>query len=84
MATLGERLRRARLERDVTEAQLAARLGIRQSALSMLESGEMEPGDDLASRAKAWISSGSGAGGPSNKAARGPYRKARRTIPNYQ
>lgn len=84
MATLGDRLRRARIERGVTEAELATRLGIRQSAVSMLEAGEMEPSDDLVTRVKAWLASGGGTTKAGRKSGRGPYRKGRATLPKYQ
>lgn len=40
---LGGRLRRLRLERGLSQEQLAAQAGIVQSAISAFESGEKEP-----------------------------------------
>lgn len=74
--SLVERMKRARLERDMTEAQLAQALRVRQSAVSMVESGELEVSQELAKNIEAWIASGKGA--PKTK--RGPYQK-RRTLP---
>ncbi len=68
----------------MTEVQLAAKLGIRQSAVSMLEHGELDPDDGLTARLKAWLASGGGAPKGAQKAKRGPYKRERVTIPKYQ
>lgn len=76
---LGERVTRARLERGMTQGQLAERLHVKQASISMLESGELEPTEGLASQLKAWLASGAG---PKNPAPRGPreHYKKRSTI----
>ena len=56
--TIGERMKAVRLERGVTQVQLAAILHIKQGSLSMIESDEFEVGEDLAGRIRAWIDSG--------------------------
>jgi hypothetical protein len=66
---------KARLDRDVTQAQLAERLGVRQSVVSMLESGEMSLPGDLGDRIKAWIDSGAGAKRKAPRGPRGNYKK---------
>lgn len=86
-----QRMKTARLERNMTQIQLADRLGVRQSMVSMIESGEVtedardatdQYGGALAKRIDAWIESGSG---PTKKTVRGPYKKtkpkARTTLP---
>jgi transcriptional regulator with XRE-family HTH domain len=71
MAHIGRKLRTKRLERDVTQAQLAKALDTEQSMVAMVEAGTAEPGDDLLGRMNRWISSGT----TSTKAKRGPYKK---------
>jgi transcriptional regulator with XRE-family HTH domain len=67
----------ARKERGMTQGQLAERLHVRQSMLSMFETGEENVSEELAGRIRAWIDSGAG---PTKKSPRGPY-KVRSTIP---
>lgn len=67
----GARLRRERIARKVTQAQLAKLLEVEQSAISMLETGQMRAGPLLAGKISAWLA-GSAEG---RGAARGPYRK---------
>ena len=75
---LGARMEKARTERNMTQAQLAERLGVRQAMVSMIEAGEAEYSDDTAKRIKSWIDSGQG---PKMPSARGPYSKKRTTLP---
>lgn len=70
--TLGESMRAARQERDVTVTQLADELRTKHATLSMIEAGEEMPEKELAGRIKGWINSGRGA---KSKAPRGPYHK---------
>jgi ribosome-binding protein aMBF1 (putative translation factor) len=67
----GQRIAAARKDRNMTQGQLANELRIKQATLSMIESGELEPSDDMRRSIKAWIDSGKG---PREKAPRGPYR----------
>ena len=71
MSKLGRALRTKRLERDVTQAQVAKALQTQQSMIAMVEEGSADPGDELTSRIKRWISSGTVPG----KAKRGAYQK---------
>lgn len=72
MATkLGRSLRTKRLERDVTQAQVAKALGTQQSMIAMVEDGSVEPADELLGKIRRWIASGHTPG----KAKRGPYKK---------
>lgn len=75
---LGPKMEKARLERGMTQGQLASKLGVRQAMVSMIEAGEAEYSDELGGRIKTWVESG---GGPPTKSARGPYTKKRTTIP---
>jgi transcriptional regulator with XRE-family HTH domain len=81
---IGDRMRKARLDRGMTQPQLAKYLRVGQAMLSMIESGEAEASDDLARRISDWIASGKG---PQEQAKRGPYRdgkgqrQKRTTIP---
>lgn len=72
--TLGERLAKARVERNVTQKQLAAHFRVQQAAISMLESGELDPSDGLAKLAEDWIKSGRGVTIAAPRGARGNYR----------
>ncbi len=73
---LASRIEKARKERGMTQGQLAERMHMKQSMVSMIESGEEAISQELAGRMKAWIDSGAG---PAKKSARGPY-KTRTTI----
>ncbi len=80
---LGARMKQARIDRGMTQPQLAEVLHVRQSMVSMIESGEeVDDGvaysDELAKAIKAWIASGAG---PKKKSPRGPYSKSRTTLP---
>jgi len=44
--SLGERLRRHRVENDLTQPEMAERLGVSQSVLSLIENGWM-PGERI-------------------------------------
>ena len=46
MATLAERIKEAREDRDLSQSELGVRLGISQSLVSMWERGEKEPDPD--------------------------------------
>lgn len=67
MDTLGKRLRHARKERDLTQDQLEAASGVRQSDISKLERGESNTTTGLVKLAKAlgcsaeWLDTGNGA-----------------------
>ena len=74
---LAARVAAARKERGMTEKQLAERMHVRQSMISMFESGEDEVGEELAGRLKQWIDSGAG---PSAPAKRGPYKDTKTTA----
>lgn len=81
---LAGRMQKARVDRGMTQAQLAERLRVKQSMVSMIEAGEeVEDGvkysDDLAKRIRTFIDSGAG---PTQKSPRGPYNKARTTLPS--
>lgn len=56
-AGLGARVAAARSERQMTHAELAERLHVKPASISMIESGEMEPTEDLRGRLKAWMAS---------------------------
>jgi transcriptional regulator with XRE-family HTH domain len=43
METIGERLRRARRERNVTQMELASRTGIAHSTVVRIECGQVKP-----------------------------------------
>jgi len=43
LATLGDRIRRARTELRLSQEELANRVGVRQSAISAFETGEKTP-----------------------------------------
>ncbi len=77
MSDLPKRMKRARLDREMTQPQLAEVLGVGQPMVAMIEKGEEEPGGKLAERINAWLASGRG---PRVKSARGPYNKGRSTI----
>lgn len=70
--SLASQLRKARLERNVTQPQLAAMLGCSHEMISRIESGERDPGLGLLPKIQKWIASGKGAPTPAPK---GPYRK---------
>jgi len=74
---LRQRMAKARLERGVTQAQLAERLHVKQAMISMIEAGEADYSQELAGRIRGWIDSGAGA---PKKSPRGPYHKTRSTI----
>jgi transcriptional regulator with XRE-family HTH domain len=69
---LARRLRKARLDRNITQPQLAAMLGCSQEMLSRIEAGDREPGLGLLPKIQKWLASGKGA---PTKAPKGPYRK---------
>ena len=69
--SLGTDLAAARATRNITQRQLADYLHIKQAAVSMLESGELDVSPDLAARIREWISSGKGI---ARSAPRGPYK----------
>lgn len=71
-AGIGRKMRRTRIERDVTQAQLGSILGCGQSMVEQTESGVREPGDELRRAILKWIASGTGAG---TKSPRGAYRR---------
>ena len=78
---LAAKMAKARVERGVTQGQLAERFHIRQSMLSMIETGEENESPELAGRMRAWIDSGAGAQKKSPRGPRGNYeRKTRTTI----
>ena len=74
MATIGERLAKARVDRNVTQKQLAAHLHISQAALSMIETGELDPEDGTWRLIDGWIKSGGGVTIQAPRGARGNYR----------
>ena len=73
---------RARLDRKMTQAQLADVLGVKQAMVSMFESGDERGryGDDLVKRIEAWIRSGRGPRLKAPRGPRGPYRTRKRTT----
>lgn len=73
------RMAKARVDRKMTQAQLADRLGVKQAMVSMMEKGEEVPGGDLVKRIKAWLDSGQGARVSAPRGPRGNYNK-RSTI----
>lgn len=76
--SLAQTVRKVRMERGMTQPQLAELLHVTQATISMFESGELDAiTDDLKKRIQAWIDSGRGA---PQKSKRGPYKKARATI----
>jgi transcriptional regulator with XRE-family HTH domain len=70
MPSIGRRLRQKRLERNVTQAQVADALGVSQAMLSQLEAGKLPPGDELDGKIRRWLASG----GVPGKAKRGAYK----------
>ncbi len=74
---LPERMRKARIDRGMTQRELADYLHVKQAAVSMIESGEDHPDEGLSSRISSWIGSG---GAPKTSTPRGPYKK-RATLP---
>ena len=79
--SLVTRMMKARVDRNMTQVQLAEALHVRQSMIAMMENGEETEtgelyGDSLGKRIEAWIASGAG---PKKKSPRGPY-KQRNTI----
>jgi transcriptional regulator with XRE-family HTH domain len=74
MSDLPKRMKRARLDREMTQPQLADVLGIGQPMVAMIEDGTEHPSSKLEERISAWIASGRG---PRVKSARGPYKKGR-------
>lgn len=78
---LPDRMVRARLDRKMTQAQLADVLGVRQSMVAMFEGNAdaARPSDDFIKRVEAWIASGRGSRIKAPRGPRGSY-KARRTI----
>lgn len=73
MATIGERLTKARLERNVTQKQLANHFHIPQSTISMIEQNELGASDGVAHMIEEWIKSGAGVETPGVRGARGRY-----------
>ena len=71
VSDIGRRLRKARLERNITQTQLASVLGCSQEMIVFIENGQKEPGMVLLPKINKWISSGAGGKGV---APRGPYR----------
>jgi len=85
--SIAHRMAKARVDRGMTQGQLADRLGVKQSMVSMIETGEVTRDADeeterysegLEKRIRSWIDSGAG---PTKKSPRGPYAKKRTTIP---
>lgn len=74
--SLARRMVSARIERKMTQPQLAEVLGIGQPMLSMIEDEVKPIGGELEKRINAWLASGRG---PRVKSARGPYNKSRKT-----
>jgi transcriptional regulator with XRE-family HTH domain len=72
--TLGQRLSSARVERNVTQKQLAQHFHVQHSTISMVESGELEPSEGLVKLIKDWIASGKGITMSAPRGARGNYR----------
>lgn len=63
----------------MTQAQLAERLHVKQSMVSMIETDEAEYSDELRKVIKQWLDSGASA---TAKTARGPYKvQQRSTLP---
>ena len=71
MASIGRKLRTKRLERDVTQAQLAKTLSTQQSMIAMVEEGTAEPGDELLGKMSRWLASG----GTVGRSKRGAYKR---------
>lgn len=86
MDALAQQMAKARVDRNMTQGQLAERLGVKQSMISMIETGEVTGdaedetarySEALGKRIRSWIDSGAG---PRKKSPRGPYAKQRVTI----
>lgn len=78
--TFGQRVAKARKDRGMTQAQLAERLHVKQSMVSMIETDEAEYSDELRKVIKQWLDSGAGA---TAKPTRGPYKvQQRSTLPD--
>jgi ribosome-binding protein aMBF1 (putative translation factor) len=71
-SSIGPWLRRARIKRNTTQAELARELETEQSMIAMVETGDAQPSAALERRMRAWIRAGQH---PSHVAPRGPYRK---------
>lgn len=67
---IGRALKRKRIARKATQAQVAAALGTSQEFLSMIEEGKRDPSNAMIEKINDWISSGGVAG----RAKRGAYR----------
>jgi transcriptional regulator with XRE-family HTH domain len=72
--SLGARLVKARLDRNVTQKQLATYLRLPQSAISMIETGELDPAKETARLITDWILSGKGITINAPRGARGTYK----------
>lgn len=62
----------------MTVVQLAKYLHVSHPMVSMIETEEASPSEELEKRIDAWLKSGAG---PNVKPKRGPYKKLRRTLP---
>jgi transcriptional regulator with XRE-family HTH domain len=55
---IAKQMRRTRLDRKITQAQLAEMLGVSQEMISMVESGAKDMPSDLASIVQRWMATG--------------------------
>lgn len=55
MTDLPARLRAARRERDLTQAELGALLGVSKTTIHLIEIGQRAPGESLRILAEVWI-----------------------------
>lgn len=69
-------LRNYRKAHNLTQAEVAAKLGCTQAMVAEIETGVTPPGDDLAARITELLSSSS-----SGSSSRGPYLMGRRARP---
>ena len=73
MSTLGRKLRTYRLTHNLTQSEVAKRLGVSQELIARFETGTEEPSSAMADRIGAEIG-GSSSRGDTGHAPRGPYR----------
>ncbi len=79
--TFGERLRKTRLQRGLSQAQLAHACGLSQSAISSYENGSRQSPKKLLNLAQTlqvdiyWLSRGEGGAGPASNAVQTAMRE---------
>lgn len=72
---IGEELAKVRVQRNVTQKQIADHFRVSHSMISMVETGELECPEGLATLIRNWIKSGGGVTISAPRGARGNYSK---------